>query len=170
MRHFLGKSLAGIGLLATMACTPNGATDSGDTEIIARAASGLELTRQDEACLREAIYHEARAKDLKGGQAVAHVILNRAQDPRFPNTVCGVIAEGQEAGRCQFSYRCDGRPETFPDKIKLEGAEEALDVVLADPDADVTSGALFFHAEWMRPGWFATLRRTVTLGGHIFYR
>ncbi len=126
-------------------------------------------SNDDFTCLREAIYHEAAANSTDGGRAVANVILNRAQDPRFPNSVCAVIAEGEDKGRCQFSYRCDGRPEVFPDKVKLRNATEAATLALTNQTEDVTDGALFFHAKWMKPGWFGTLRRTVALGGNIFY-
>ena len=133
-------------------------------------AKTLEFSQADFECLREAIYYEAAALDLDGGRAVAHVILNRTRDPRFPGTICGVISEGQDRGRCQFSYRCDGRAESFGDTAKFAGATRAAEAVVEAPFDDVTDGALYFHAKWMRPGWFATLDRTVTLGGNIFYR
>ncbi|MEM7616628.1 MAG: cell wall hydrolase [Pseudomonadota bacterium] len=149
-------------LVATSACTPAPQSD-------APSRASTTYDEADFACLQEAIYHEASANSIDGGRAVANVILNRAQDPRFPDTVCGVISEGEAAGRCQFSYRCDGRPEAFPDKVKLANATEAANLALVNREEDVTSGALFFHAKWMPPGWFGTLRRTVTLGGNIFY-
>ena len=131
--------------------------------------SAANFTEADFECLREAIYHEAGATSVEGGKAVANVILNRAKDPRFPDTVCDVVADGEEQGRCQFSYRCDGLPERFADEVKLANAETALSFVAENPEEDVTNGALFFHATWMPPGWFASLKRTVTLGGNIFY-
>ncbi|MEO1550497.1 MAG: cell wall hydrolase [Pseudomonadota bacterium] len=122
------------------------------------------------ACLREAIYYEARPDSPKGQRAVADVIFNRKADPRFPNTVCDVIAEGEAEGRCQFSYRCDGRAEMFGDTVKYQSSTRAAEAALATPEADVTGGALFFHGVRMAPGWFGTLDRTVELGGHYFYR
>lgn len=151
-----------ISALSLAACTP-----PPKEQEVARTATTF--AEDDFVCLREAIYHEAAANSTDGGRAVANVILNRAADPRFPDTVCGVIAEGEPEGRCQFSYRCDGRPETFPDKVKLDGATHAARIALANRAEDITDGALFFHAKWMPPGWFATLRRTVTMGGNIFY-
>ena len=122
------------------------------------------------ACLREAIYYEALPNSPKGQRAVADVIFNRKADPRFPNTVCDVIAEGEAEGRCQFSYRCDGRAEVFGDTVKFQSSTRAAQEALANPNADVTGGAVFFHAVRMAPGWFGTLDRTVELGGHYFYR
>ncbi|MEM9428654.1 MAG: cell wall hydrolase [Pseudomonadota bacterium] len=116
-------------------------------------------------CMREAIYFEAHARHTEGQHAVADVIKNRARDPRFPDTICGVISDG-----CQFSYRCDGIAETFPDAIKYESATLIAREALENPEEDITSGALFFHAVRMAPGWFASLIRTGSFGGNIFYR
>ena len=148
------------------ACT---ATIDSDASRADTSFGATEYSEADFQCLREAIYHEAGAKSLDGGRAVAHVIMNRAQDPRFPNSVCAVVSDGEAQGRCQFSYRCDGRPEVLADRVKAETATLAAKQVLEQPAADVTDGALFFHAAWMKPGWFGTLRRTTTLGGNIFY-
>ncbi|MEM8787220.1 MAG: cell wall hydrolase [Pseudomonadota bacterium] len=148
--------------LLAAACAP-----APETTDIARTAA--EVDARDFECLREAIYHEASARSVRGGRAVANVILNRAADPRFPNTVCGVIREGEARGRCQFSYRCDGRPEILADAIKRATATEAARLALENPGEDVTDGALFFHANWMEPGWFGTLDRKMSAGGNTFY-
>lgn len=151
-----------LSALAVAACAAPAAPDNS-------RGSGASFTEDDFACLREAIYHEAAARSVDGGRAVAHVILNRAEDPRFPDSVCDVVRDGEQAGRCQFSYRCDGRPEVLADEIKLATASKAAEMALQNPEADVSKGALFFHANWMPPGWFASLKRTVSLGGNIFY-
>ena len=121
-------------------------------------------------CLREAIYYEAGARSPDGQLAVANVIMNRAEDPRFPPTICKVVAEGEARGRCQFSYRCDGNSEDFGDAIKFRTATKAARLALEGEAGDVTKGAVYFHAASMPPGWFGTLKRTVALGGNIFYR
>ena len=125
---------------------------------------------EDFECLREAIYYEAGAHSPDGQLAVGHVVLNRAADPRFPNTVCKVVAEGENRGRCQFSYRCDGVGEEFGDPVKLRQATRAARLALEGDAADPTRGAVFFHAASLPPGWFGTLERTVRLGGNVFYR
>src|SRR5699024_5330367 len=55
----------------------------------------------DEQCMKlaEAIYHESRGESIKGQIAVAQVIMNRVNDPKFPNTVKEVIEQPK-----QFSY------------------------------------------------------------------
>ncbi|QHQ35698.1 cell wall hydrolase [Algicella marina] len=139
-----------------------------ETEVpeISRGATSSEIY-EDSAfeCLREAIYFEASATNETGQHAVADVIKNRKRDPRFPNTICGVVHD-----RCQFSYRCDGRPEVFADKIKYSNATEVAREALEHPEVDVTKGAVYFHAARMAPGWFGTLLRTGNFGGNIFYK
>lgn len=117
------------------------------------------------ACLAEAIYFEARGTGTAGESAVAHVVVNRANSPKFgPRTVCGVVAEG-----CQFSYRCDGRPDVLSEAgSRAKAFRVAEDVLAGAPD--ITHGALFFHTAGIAPGWFSTRPRVGTFGGNVFYR
>ena len=77
------------------------------------------------ACLAQNIYFEARDQPTAGQVAVATVVLNRVHDPRWPDTVCGVIREGPTYNwkttypikdRCQFSWYCDGKPDIPKDQ------------------------------------------------------
>jgi spore germination cell wall hydrolase CwlJ-like protein len=117
------------------------------------------------ACLAEAVYYETLGTSERAAQAVAHVVLNRREHDEFPETVCAVVTEG-----CQFSYRCDGKPETLSDDEERERAFRAAGAVLEGHAADPTDGALFFHSEEVPPGWFETRDRTIEIGGNIFYR
>jgi N-acetylmuramoyl-L-alanine amidase len=116
------------------------------------------------ACLAEAIYFEARGTGTTGETAVAHVVVNRAESPKFPRTVCGVVAEG-----CQFSYRCDGRSDALADPRSRAKAFKIAETVLAGAP-DITDGALFFHSARVSPGWFSSRPRVGTFGGNVFYR
>jgi spore germination cell wall hydrolase CwlJ-like protein len=117
------------------------------------------------SCLAEAIYFEARGTGTKGEAAVAHVVVNRARNPKFPGSVCGVVGDG-----CQFSYRCDGRPENLAVRTDRDAAFATAKAVLTGAVADPTNGALFFHASRIRPGWFETRTRVGEIGNHVFYR
>ncbi len=127
------------------------------------AAALRVVSEVEEACLAEAIYFEAGA-GAEARAAVAHVILNRARDPRFPKSVCGVVREG-----CQFSYRCAGKSLALKDPRKREGAERTAEAVLTGAP-DITGGALFFHAASVSPGWFKSRPRIGEIGGNVFYR
>ena len=122
-----------------------------------------------QTCLAEALYFEARGTGEEGRRAVGEVILNRAADPRFPSTICGVVDQRYN-GSCQFSYRCDALPETYNEPAELEKALQTAALLLTDRGEDITHGALYFHAASMAPGWFATLHRLGRFGGNIFYR
>ena len=98
------------------------------------------------ACLAEAVYYEARGEPIQGRAAVAYVVLNRAESGKFPETPCAVVAEG-----CQFSYRCDGRPEALAVRADRDAAFATAKAVLTGAVADPTNGALFFHASRIAP-------------------
>ena len=118
-----------------------------------------------EACLAEAIYHEARGNGDDGATAVAHVVLNRRKHVDFPDTICGVIGDD-----CQFSYRCDGRSLMMNDATERARAERVAAAAISGDTSDPTGGALFFHAAGIDPDWFATRTRTGTIGNNVFYR
>lgn len=117
------------------------------------------------ACVAEAVYFEARGTSDRSQAAVAHVVLNRSQDPQFPDTPCAVVDQG-----CQFSYNCDGKPETLAVREDRAKAIATAEKVVAGVVPDPTDGALFFHGRSVRPSWTSKLDRTAEIGGHIFYR
>lgn len=125
---------------------------------VSRAAGG------DVGCLAEAIYFEARGTGPEGRAAVAHVVVNRAESPEFPDSVCAVVGD-----RCQFSYRCDGRPDVLAHEGERNAAFRTAQAVLTG-SSDITDGALFFHSARVSPGWFNSRPRVGVFGGNIFYR
>lgn len=127
-------------------------------------------TADSHGCLSEALYHEARGTSDDGLRAVGEVIINRAMDSRFPESICGVIDQRYN-GSCQFSYRCDSIPnQVFSEPNELARTNAISMTLLTDRQTDITSGALFFHAASMAPGWFNTLSPRGQFGGNIFYR
>ncbi len=150
-------ALSALALLAGCATPP----EQTSVEEVSRAS----VSTQDVNCLAEAVYFEARGTGKVGTEAVAHVVVNRAKSPKFPNSVCGVVAD-----RCQFSYRCDGRPDVLADPNDRAQALRTAETVLSGAP-DITKGALFFHAAWAAPGsWFNSRPRIGKFGGNVFYR
>lgn len=133
--------------------------------LVAQADAASAPKPETVACLTEAVYYEARGNGDTAALAVAHVVVNRREHDEFPETVCDVIADG-----CEFSYRCDGKPEALRDPDERARALRAAEAVLTGESPDPTDGALFFHAEGIDPGWFATRDRTAAIGGNVFYR
>jgi spore germination cell wall hydrolase CwlJ-like protein len=122
-------------------------------------------------CLTEAIYFEARGEPVKGQAAVAEVILNRVDSPRWPDDVCGVVNQG--TGRlhaCQFSYTCDGHPEAVTEPRAWERAGKIARLLLDGAPRQLTGEATHYHADYVSPRWARVYPRTAQVGTHIFYR
>lgn len=131
------------------------------------AASGDEQW----ACLAEALYFEARGESVKGQFAVAEVILNRVDSPRFPDTVCDVINQG--TGRkfaCQFTYTCDGFKEIINEPRAFKRVGKIANVMVNGAPRDLTDGATFYHTRAVSPRWSRKFTRTTSIGEHHFYR
>jgi hypothetical protein len=122
-------------------------------------------------CLAEALYFEARGETVKGQVAVAEVILNRRDSGIFPNSVCGVVHQGDGHRRhCQFSYTCDGRPEAISEKAAYLRAAKIARLMLNGAPRRLTRGAMFYHNSSVRPSWARRFAQTVQIGAHHFYR
>ncbi|SEL07879.1 Cell Wall Hydrolase [Roseovarius azorensis] len=122
-------------------------------------------------CLAEALYFEARGESVKGQFAVAEVILNRVDDPSYPDTVCGVIHQG--TGRkyqCQFTYTCDGHPDTIHEKEAFRQVGKVARLMVDGAPRRLTSGATHYHTRAVSPRWARHFPRTATIGVHHFYR
>ena len=52
-------------------------------------------THPEHWCLAQNIYYESRGSNLADMAAVANVVINRAKDRRYPDTICGVVRQGK---------------------------------------------------------------------------
>jgi len=122
------------------------------------SAGGGNTGDRDLELLARAVHAEARGEPYVGQVAVAAVILNRVESPKFPNTVAGVIYQPGA-----FTAVSDGQ-------INLSHGEEAR---RAARDAlngwDPSYGALFYYnpATAIDP-WIFNLPIHVTIGKHVF--
>ncbi len=122
-----------------------------------------EALSAEERCLAVAVFFESKGEPLAGQMAVAHVILNRVDSRRFPDTVCGVVTQ-----RSQFSFVRGGHLPTARAGRQWETAKAVAHAAMADAWDSPVGEALFFHATRVSPRWGKT--RVATLGNHIFYR
>jgi spore germination cell wall hydrolase CwlJ-like protein len=132
-------------------------------------------------CLAQAIYYEARGEPERGRLAVAQVILNRANRPGYPETICGVVFQNKNRkNRCQFSFACDGNKDT-PKAGEIWDRSKAEAKSLYECDADCRASkskrwrepvwsSTHFHATYANPNWAKDFQRTEKIGQHIFYR
>ena len=127
-------------------------------------------------CLTDNIYFEARSQGFAGWVAVAQVTLNRVEDKRFPNTICEVVKQGltYQSGhpiknKCQFSWYCDGKS----DEIINTKIHEEISIMVNNYihfGFDITDGATHYHADYVLPSWAKTKTKTIEIDDHIFYR
>lgn len=122
-------------------------------------------------CLALNLYFEARGEPDIGKIAVAHVVLNRVVDQRFPSTVCDVVRQGgeQTLHRCQFSWWCDGQSDKPSDTQAWEQVKAVARKVYWGFSPDPTDGALWYHAASVSPSWGKVFNRGPKIGQHLFY-
>lgn len=128
------------------------------------------IMQEEIGCLALTIYFEARGETLAGKLAVAHVVLNRMQDSRFPQNICAVVRQGGEEilHRCQLSWYCDGLSDRPRDAASWRESLQIAWGAYAGRLADPTDGALWFHATHAWPSWRDAARGN-RIGRHIFY-
>ncbi len=126
----------------------------------------------EQKCLTNGIYFEARGESLKGQAAVAQVILNRVRNPAYPDTVCGVVYQGEKLRTgCQFSFTCDHIPDLVLAPWHWKTAKEvALAVTAGKIWLPEVGSATHYHATYVKPNWGPTMQRVAKIGKHIFYR
>ena len=130
-------------------------------------------------CLALNVYHEAKNQSLAGQIAVAEVVMNRVDDPRYPNNVCDVVKQGLTykwkpsvpiRNQCQFSWYCDGKSDVAKEKDAWEeSVSVAKGVYYGYLDAYL-EGATHYHAYYVNPSWAETKTYITRIDDHIFYR
>lgn len=122
-------------------------------------------------CLALNIYWEAKSEPLLGQIAVAAVTLNRVNHPGFPRTICGVVQQGDERRRhqCHFSWWCDGKDDTPRERDAWRHALALAAAAVFTGVPDPTRGALWYHANYVRPYWADEKQEVARIGAHIFY-
>jgi len=132
-------------------------------------AAELAFRAAEVECLAQAVYFEARGEDDAGRRAVAAVIMNRVDHPRFPDSVCGVVRQGGETPPCQFSWWCDGKAERISEAGPWEDALRIAAEMYDRRHPDPTGGAMYFHHRGVAPSWKNVFRRTAEIGDHYYY-
>ena len=100
------------------------------------------------------IHAEARGESFEGQVGVGAVVLNRVNDPRWPDTVEAVVLQSG-----QFATPTEATPEAE------RAAQEALSGV--NPVGD---SVYFYNPEISRCGWIVTRETVAEIGNHTFSR
>jgi spore germination cell wall hydrolase CwlJ-like protein len=123
-------------------------------------------------CLSEALYYEARGEGRMGEQAVAEVVFHRMNAGHYGHSICAVVYEGSSHHGCQFSFTCNGDLQRPREAAAWNKSEQlAAQILTGEVELrNATGGATHYHANWVRPSWAPTLKKTAQIGNHIFYR
>ena len=115
-------------------------------------------------CLAKAVYHESRGESLEGQQAVANVVINRTNDPKFPNDVCSVVYQPH-----QFTDIKQTNPNKGSNAWKQ--AISVAVIALAELAPDPTKGAQYFYAHnAIKPKWASKAVQKTVIDNHTFIK
>lgn len=113
---------------------------------------------QDVALLARLINGEARGEPYEGQVAVGAVILNRVKDPRFPNTIAGVIYQPGA-----FTAIVDGQINAVIRQSSINAARDALN------GWDPSGGAVYyFNPATATSKWIWSRPLIKIIGDHRF--
>ena len=121
----------------------------------------------DEAnCVATAVYFEARGEPFDGQLAVAEVVMNRAASGKYPTSYCGVVKQPW-----QFSFVRGGLFPRINTQSASWGYAQAIARIAQRRLADaLPDDVLWYHADYVAPGWGRRLSKVEKIGAHIFYR
>ena len=125
--------------------------------------------RQQVDCLAQNMYFESGWEPEAGQIAVAMVTINRQESGDYPSTICGVVKQ-KIASTCQFSWVCEYKTiNNINRDVYLRVRALAVHVYAnRDHIKDPSRGALFYHADYVNPGWRNMVYLT-KIGRHKFY-
>lgn len=130
------------------------------------AAEAPRWSNDQVRCLALNVYHEARNQSFDGQLAVAHVTLNRVDDPRFPKTICRVVYQTKS-----FSWTINrGRLAPPRERDAWERSLKVARLAIEDRDGDPTFGSTHYHLASITPYWAVEKKMIARIDSHIFYR
>ena len=141
-----------------------------DVEVIAQYTDDEKriLCEQLNECkkLAEAVVFEARSESRQGMRAVASVIMNRVDSPRFPNTVQAVIMQDR-----QFSYLQDMHKQKTPTDDDWQLAYVVAYNIKHGEVNRTTEADHYLNPSKVKrlPMWAKVYKQTDIIGSHHFY-
>lgn len=140
---------------------------------------GYKISKEEQDCLIEALFFEARGLSFTEQNAILDVIINRRASDMFPKSFCGVIQQDR-----QFSYRNDlkgSKLSMLPIRNKLSKLDQkALDkirylVIIRTSVQEILpvvlpSNVLFYHSLKVKPIWRKKLKKIDVKGIDIEFK
>lgn len=116
------------------------------------------FSEQDVKLLAHTVYGEARGEPYEGQVAVAAVVLNRLDNPAFPNTVAGVIFQPGA-----FTAVDDGQIWLTPNETAYKAVRDAINGW--DPSGEAL---YYFNPATATSKWIWSRPQIKRIGKHIF--
>ena len=111
-------------------------------------------------CMMRAMYFESNRSSRDGMVAVGSVVMNRVRSEKFPNTVCGVVAQKNQFAPGVMTKKMDDR--------SVPMVNEAAFAVLRGERHPLVANAQFFHtAGYSFP--YDNMHYVLVTGGNAFY-
>jgi N-acetylmuramoyl-L-alanine amidase len=121
-------------------------------------SNSLGLSANDLKIMANAVHGESRGEPYIGQVAVAAVILNRVDSPKFPKTVSGVIFQPGA-----FTAVADGQIWLEPDESSKRAVRDALN------GWDPSGGCIYyFNPATATSKWIWSRTQVKQIGKHIF--
>lgn len=177
IKQYAVKAIFGLVVLITIASLVDGVLKKNARQynLVRYSLDGVSLKERERQldCLAQNIYYEAGSESFEGKAAVAQVTLNRVASGKFPNDICKVVYQKNvviDKVVCQFSWYCEQPArKNYVNVARFEESEAvAKKVLLEGFRMDGLKDALYYHADYVTPGW--KLDRVGKIGRHIFYR
>jgi spore germination cell wall hydrolase CwlJ-like protein len=132
----------------------------------------LSYSKKQQQCLAAGIYFESRGESVRGQAAVAQVILNRVRNPKYPNSICGVVYQNKNhRNACQFSFACDRKRDRVNNKSLWKLAQHvAKETTAGRIWLSRVGSSTHYHANYVLPKWAGHMKKVGKIGLHIFYR
>jgi spore germination cell wall hydrolase CwlJ-like protein len=129
-------------------------------------------------CLALNLYFEARGSSFADKVAVSDVVINRANDERYPHNICEVVYDAKLdsngfpiRNQCQFSWFCDGKSDNPKDQEAWYEAQViAYQMLYNGKYLGITEGATHYHSTGVDPYWAESFQYIGQVGDHRFYR
>lgn len=138
-----------------------GLAQTGEVDSTTADYLGINLGSQssnDLYLIAKCIYAEARGEPYVGKVAVGAVILNRVENPNFPNTIYGVVYQPWA-----FTAVYDGQITLEPDAECYQAAQDAMN------GWDPTYGCIYYYNPATATSEWIFSRKVVTqIGKHVF--
>lgn len=132
------------------------------TDMVGKRLSSVE-------CMAINAYQESRSESDIANISVMSVVLNRVNDKRYPDTICGVVFQDK-----QFSWTLDNKSDAVKNVKQYKRLYELSEYVLMNKEFVIkfSQGVTHYHTTSISPYWIKdkNMKLIGQSGEHVFYK